>query len=685
MTNQRTGVPVIGSSASDDSQSQPPNTPPHFALSHMNATTVPSAASKVAAKSSPSTMSFSMDTILENAIRKHVKEADSNEISSEKYGSETQKDACETASEDDSFSVTLEILDDAISLAVAKVEKQKTDMSCEIVEDVVNKVIDLSEEKVQKQPEKQAEIHENEADSASGQPIEDAEITDATRDNTQTAAKESEDVREKNEDSENLAKALLEELKVLSGVSDAPSLDIVKKEQEESQLEQEAPKEEQDAPNSSNEEHRENPTKDDSEKTETAVAEKDDTGSCDEQTQENETKTNEDAVQVERLSDGAELTQNEDKEKTGSETKPTEGLVEIKAEQENGNDGSSQDSAQDELERLTSELMFLNKSASESVHDANVEMEWEETLEKKEKFPDVNKENIDEEKGVGEKLGSDETQPKETDAKQMEIKVETADKPMDTEIRVEKDIKKENDENAPDEKTAREKGQTDMFGKTDALSAIGMDYASSVTSESDTEERVTSSVLSRKSPMARIAELDEREERGEDKRERSKAEDVKTEKDDAEHESQVDAETGEVQVTKESGKNTNETTSVAVEKGSESSLKETERKDKTEEEEGVTKQDELIKDPSTVQKVDAKELIDLCLQGFALCLKRFPQHFKAMYQLAFIYYNSKDHRVSLYLFDEQSVLFRSGTNKTEQIPVVVVVFFGGNLSGSDVG
>ena len=45
-------------------------------------------------------------------------------------------------------------------------------------------------------------------------------------------------------------------------------------------------------------------------------------------------------------------------------------------------------------------------------------------------------------------------------------------------------------------------------------------------------------------------------------------------------------------------------------------------------------------------QVGEKQLLDLCLKGLSLCLKRFPQHFKSLYRMAYVYYHSKDHRVS---------------------------------------
>lgn len=39
-------------------------------------------------------------------------------------------------------------------------------------------------------------------------------------------------------------------------------------------------------------------------------------------------------------------------------------------------------------------------------------------------------------------------------------------------------------------------------------------------------------------------------------------------------------------------------------------------------------------------------LTEQCLAAFRLCLSRFPQHYKSLYRLAFLYTHSKTHRVS---------------------------------------
>lgn len=39
-------------------------------------------------------------------------------------------------------------------------------------------------------------------------------------------------------------------------------------------------------------------------------------------------------------------------------------------------------------------------------------------------------------------------------------------------------------------------------------------------------------------------------------------------------------------------------------------------------------------------------LTEQCISSFCLCLSRFPQHYKSLYRLAFLYTYSKTHRVS---------------------------------------
>ena len=47
------------------------------------------------------------------------------------------------------------------------------------------------------------------------------------------------------------------------------------------------------------------------------------------------------------------------------------------------------------------------------------------------------------------------------------------------------------------------------------------------------------------------------------------------------------------------------------------------------------------------QRLRQGELIDCCLKALAYCLRRFPQHFKSQYRLAYIFFKSELNRVSL--------------------------------------
>ena len=78
VTNQRTGVPVTGSSASDDScQSQPAKTPPYSSGSQIPTTPTMTPSSAIATLGKPDKTStpFSMDNLLKDVINKDVKDA----------------------------------------------------------------------------------------------------------------------------------------------------------------------------------------------------------------------------------------------------------------------------------------------------------------------------------------------------------------------------------------------------------------------------------------------------------------------------------------------------------------------------------------------------------------------------------------------------------------------------------
>lgn len=52
-----------------------------------------------------------------------------------------------------------------------------------------------------------------------------------------------------------------------------------------------------------------------------------------------------------------------------------------------------------------------------------------------------------------------------------------------------------------------------------------------------------------------------------------------------------------------------------------------------------------------------KFLTEQCIASFCLCLSRFPQHYKSLYRLAYLYTYSKTHKVSRPLAQELLAVF----------------------------
>lgn len=48
------------------------------------------------------------------------------------------------------------------------------------------------------------------------------------------------------------------------------------------------------------------------------------------------------------------------------------------------------------------------------------------------------------------------------------------------------------------------------------------------------------------------------------------------------------------------------------------------------------------------QQAKKRELMDLCILALEYCLRRFPQHHKSRYRLAYVYYYSSEHKVTQY-------------------------------------
>ena len=766
--NQRTGVPVAGSSASDDScQSQPAKTPPHSSGTQAISTPTtpaPSGAGKVPVKPGQSSTSFSMDNILSNAVTKDFSDDKGDPISDAGQVDESGQDQemkQKSADDDNSWDTSLEIIDLVIADTVKTCEQRKEDISGEIIGDVIIKAVDICEEKGKKQVEqvkedgvdkdvsiieisdsdvdekvKKSEENLMEKDNQNRIVISDSDmdeqgkkteenlvekenqnrieisdsdvdekvkksednlvekevqnrigISDSDMDEQGKKAEENpvgqeasekqevlqsevmqtdDEPTEKNEESENLAKALLQELKELSG--EAGPLDVTNK----TDIIQDFGNE-KDA-----EDVGENIVVPVETKKETFDnAQSEDEVTVDEVEKEDGEDKRETDSKIEDEEDGKNVTKYT---KIEADSKGEKEVKENKNEEER--DDTSQDSTAEALERLTSELMFLNESlyesASESVPDnGNVDMEWEETDDKsesdkskaiKEEVEDKcedkdgeNQETIaeDVEKCKGELEMQKENVVKVTELKsttEVDVKIKTIEKPQE---------KKEDVYLA----TIQE--------KSEALSVIGMEYASSVTSESDAEERVMS-VCTRKSPLAKILETSKEDEETETKQTDEKQPDggpeaEKSPKQTADveletkheegkdtndgHSSKIDAESGGLVEKKEgAGKTKDENEKEVTIPKDNKVLANTSVDDKPlqKEVEGSKKQDNVLtkenKDKSsTVTKVGEKDLLDLCVKGLSLCLKRFPQHFKSLYRMAFIYYHSKDHRVT-YIF-----------------------------------
>ena len=69
------------------------------------------------------------------------------------------------------------------------------------------------------------------------------------------------------------------------------------------------------------------------------------------------------------------------------------------------------------------------------------------------------------------------------------------------------------------------------------------------------------------------------------------------------------------------------------------------KKDLTEEE--IQAEKTSFEERQKAEEEKRKRLIDGCIAAFQLCLSRFPQHFKSLYRLAYIYYHSPFHKVML--------------------------------------
>ncbi len=805
MTNQRTGVLVTGSSASDDSQSQPPKTPPHaaHALGAAPMSTVTTATASdvtmTTAEQKSVLESGSMGTVFGETVsvektpsgpEASVKEAkgpqslegastvrpldfiDSAIERAVLSGEHPEKISCEISREPvrssdvenvavDAVTLTRDLIESVVDAAMEKSEARTTQISHRISPEISEQISRESMEDFLQKTEPNSETSEVVKDSrqAKSETVErlgelelGATNTEAAKEvaesadrykeevkpepeETQTEVKmetaeaaeepakepeqesraetkpelgedglglETEEEERQREESVSLANALMEELKVLSGVSVQPE---VKQEPPEVNSEKlEVKEEKQDSEKTGKEEIKtemqdgaetersENtmgesePTRETVEKTDTNLLREPGEICKNEQGLVAEVKVKEEKMDAQDAVEGTGPDARGEKDQTpedtaaGTQTQPVNtdaetASVMVKAEdkedknmaketgtekeakepEKNGEEPAARDDPmQEALKLLTSELMFLNESATHGdtgsdvgLTGSHVDMEWEE--------PEVAAPDTDKAKG---------------EAKWME-----AD---------EKDVKAENEgkegqqtgvENLPDPDD--EDSVIEMKQETRALTSIGADYASSVTSESETEERsvVTSSKIVKESPLAKIAEAEENKEKEnkEAKQDLGVTENleidqasVSTEKKEAEeeeqeeeHESRIDAETGEFLLPGEKSKKlsqsaenleaapeTKEEERTGETKGEQKSAAAAESKPAAPEGEKKDVED-AVKEVGKGSEAEAseKELVELCMKGLALCLRRFPQHFKALYRLAHVYYQSRDHKV----------------------------------------
>lgn len=57
------------------------------------------------------------------------------------------------------------------------------------------------------------------------------------------------------------------------------------------------------------------------------------------------------------------------------------------------------------------------------------------------------------------------------------------------------------------------------------------------------------------------------------------------------------------------------------------------------------------------QQAKKKELMDRCIHALEYCLRRFPQHHKSRYRLAYVFYYSPEHKVTQQFFQQDTLVF----------------------------
>ncbi len=631
MTNQRTGV-AVNVSASDDSQSQPSKTPPHsgsitMAMSgpvHMPAETK----TVQSASAAPTMTSFSMDSILSDVI--------TEEFSSKKKGPEAEEgkegiiskldemegkeDKCSESSEHD------------VKIETSKTKEQNDkdteerenpmDISLEIIR-VEEPQAKTSEIKSDSVTDAQNEAPKNEAldvsieiiDYIVGNAVEAKEKQNKETDKTKISqtSQEPEEVPRERVESDRLADALMEELRMLSG-EDPP----IKKEPGTITTESITPS------------------------TSVEVVPKTEIkpeGSSD-------VLSDEQAIGEATKSKTDKTIEVKEEEKPDDENK--------KAEKEDEKEDVSQDSTEAALERLNSELKFLNESFCESqTSSQNESMEWSDAVDKIDSKPNSKEGGKNDSAVKGDEIkGSGQNENMEwVDA------ADKLDKPAEAMKR--DDLGKESvlkdyiiSQVYKDKHTKEDKGSdvekitAEEHCKLKASSSTGF----------IPQEKLKPSLDNISGHSSRISETmsgkdgkhDMREDGTVDKKSKDFEKfNVEKEAGKEEHESLIDAETGEIldqNKLKELEKDIAEHKSNVVTESTKSSNLTNKRENASKS--SIVETD--IKGPKPrLSDAQEKELLDLCHSGFSLCLKRFSQHFKSIYRLAYIHYHSTQHKVSV--------------------------------------
>ncbi len=626
MTNQRTGV-AVNVSASDDSQSQPSKTPPYSGSVTMamsgsaqvtaETKTVPSA------NAAPTRTSFSMDSILSDVISKQFPpNKEGSESEDTKGGIISKLDEIEAKQEK---STETSKSAQEVETSKSKEEIQKDNQECEKQMDTSVEILDVVETR-KKSDSDATETQDKTSDNNLLSPNEaldvSLEIIDYIVGNAVEAKEKTkisnisqdiEDLPPEKSESESLALALVEELRMLTGdQSEEPS----------------------------------------------AVKKENDTLTRDSTRQSSSVEVVPKTEIKQEIS--SDIKSDQDIKATNSETEKNVDVKEEekkdaeskKAEKEEDKEDLSQDSTAAALERLTSELMFLNESLCESQTDSqNESMEWSDAVDKDSK--------------PNNKEGDQKEDIAKTDLKK-ESQQDDSVEFLDTEEHVDRPGEAKKTENM--EKKSVTKGLTQedneepKDGKIPDLEKVAAEEHCRLKTSSSTgfvpQEKIKPSSDNR-TEMSSRKEDDSKPEGIKDKSEiqyeSNKSEKITIERKEgeAEHESLIDAETGEILDPKKLKELEMDIekhkTSVATEPMKTGSVTTTQEKSSISKNSTSEKDAKVyLTDGKTrLSPAQEKELLDLCHSGFSLCLKRFAQHFKSIYRLAYIHYHSKQHKVNL--------------------------------------